>query len=97
MHKSAEGGLSRDARSLLADTCARFANAAEVDKVLGIQRDVAEVQGVMHDAVSTAGCVYEPGRLRLRLSLSPKPKPKPIRQSLSLYKPNPTQPNHIFR
>ena len=55
MHKSAEGGLSRDARSLLADTCARFANAAEVDKVLGIQRDVAEVQGVMHDAVSTSG------------------------------------------
>ena len=81
MHKSAEGGLSRDARSLLADTCARFANAAEVDKVLGIQRDVAEVQGVMHDAVSTAGCLLEPGRLRLRLSLSPKPKPKPKPQS----------------
>ena len=39
MHKSAEGGLSRDARPLLADTCARFADAAEVDKVLlGIQR-----------------------------------------------------------
>ena len=34
MHKSAEGGMSRDARPLLADTCARFADAAEVDKVL---------------------------------------------------------------
>ena len=33
MHKSAEGGMSRDARPLLADTCARFADAAEVDKV----------------------------------------------------------------
>lgn len=52
MHKSAEGGLSRDARPLLAETCARFADAAEVDKVLGIQRDVEEVQGVMQDAVS---------------------------------------------
>ena len=52
LHKSAEGGLSRDARPLLAETCARFADAAEVDKVLGIQRDVAEVQGVMQDAVS---------------------------------------------
>lgn len=52
MHKSAEGGLSRDARPLLAETCARFADAAEVDKVLGIQRDVAEVQGVMQDTVS---------------------------------------------
>ena len=37
MHKSAEGGMSRDARPLLADTCARFADAAEVDKVFGIQ------------------------------------------------------------
>ena len=52
MHKSGESGLSRDARPLLADTCVRFADAAEVDKVLGIQREVDEVQGVMHDAVS---------------------------------------------
>ena len=51
MHKSAEDGLSRDARPLLADTCMRYADAAVVDKVLGIQRDVEEVQGVMHDAV----------------------------------------------
>ena len=52
MHKSAVHGLDRDARSLLSDTCVRYADAAEVDKVLGIRREVDEVQGVLADAVT---------------------------------------------
>ena len=51
MHKSAVGGMSRDARPLLADTCARFADAAEVDKVLlGIQ--------CMYDGYTCYGTYY---------------------------------------
>ena len=43
--------MSRDARPLLADTCARFGDAAEVDKVLlGIQR--------MHDGSTRYGTYY---------------------------------------
>ena len=49
--KAAEHGLSMASRSLLAELCARFDDPAAVDKVLHIQRDVDEVQGVMHEAV----------------------------------------------
>ena len=58
-------------------------------QVLGIQREVAEVQGVMHDAVST-GCLR---LLRLAHSPAPAPAPTPKPKPEPKPKPKPSNPN----
>ena len=40
LHKSAEGGLSKPARQILADVCTMFEDPAAVDKTIGVLRQV---------------------------------------------------------
>jgi len=40
LHKSAEGGLSKPARQILADLCTMFEDPAAVDKTIGVLRQV---------------------------------------------------------
>ena len=43
LHKSAEGGLSKPARQILADVCNTFEDPAAVDKTLGVLRQVEDL------------------------------------------------------
>eukprot|EP00321_Phaeocystis_globosa_P007061 CAMPEP_0118834996 /NCGR_PEP_ID=MMETSP1162-20130426/52379_1 /TAXON_ID=33656 /ORGANISM="Phaeocystis Sp, Strain CCMP2710" /LENGTH=235 /DNA_ID=CAMNT_0006766739 /DNA_START=28 /DNA_END=731 /DNA_ORIENTATION=+ len=52
LHKSAEGGLSKPARQILADVCTMFEDPAAVDKTIGVLRQVEEVKGIMHDSIN---------------------------------------------
>jgi hypothetical protein len=46
-----EGGLSKAARPLLVELCGRYAEAATVDKTLGVQRAVDEVRDIMGESI----------------------------------------------
>ena len=38
LHKAAEGGLSKSAAPMLSELCSKYADAASVDKTLGVMR-----------------------------------------------------------
>jgi vesicle-associated membrane protein 7 len=52
LHKSAEGGISKMAKQIFAEICATYADAAAVDKTLGVLKQVEEVKGIMHDSIN---------------------------------------------
>jgi len=51
LHKSAEGGLSRASRSMLAEIASVYADPASIDKTTSLLRQVGDVKGIMEDAV----------------------------------------------
>mmetsp|Transcript_14457 Transcript_14457/g.31000 ORF Transcript_14457/g.31000 Transcript_14457/m.31000 type:complete len:235 (+) Transcript_14457:1-705(+) len=52
LHKSAEGGLSRQAKHLLAEICSEFADPGRIDKTTNLLREVTEVKGILQDSLS---------------------------------------------
>jgi len=51
LHKAEPGGLTRATRPLMTELCTRYADAASIDKTLGVLRDVDEVQGIVGDSI----------------------------------------------
>jgi hypothetical protein len=59
LHKSAEGGLSKPARQILADVCNTFEDPAAVDKTIGVLRQVEDLRWLhTYDGSTYYGCTY---------------------------------------
>ena len=54
LHKAEEGGLSKRAQELMSGLCGRYADAANVDKTLGVLRQVRAAAGCTPRALCSA-------------------------------------------
>ena len=59
LHKAQEGGLSRASHRMMAELCTKFADAASVDKTLGLMREVDEVKGIVGETVQHLLATHE--------------------------------------
>lgn len=50
--KSAEGGLSKAARPLMAETCSEFADLSRLERTVGIRRQVQEVTEIVSGSIN---------------------------------------------
>ena len=59
LHKAADGGLSKAARPLMSEVCARFADAAAVDTTFRVRREVDETRGILGETIDTILATHE--------------------------------------
>jgi len=59
LHKAEDGGLSKAIKPLMTELCTKYADAASMDKTLGLMREVDGVKGIVSETVQHLLATHE--------------------------------------